>query len=426
MKILFLSHYFPPEGNAPASRVYEMAKRWVADGHKVDVITCAPNVPNGVVYEGYKNRLRQTEMIDGIRVIRIWTVLAANKGTTMRILNYLSYMVSALFSGLFVRKPDLVIATSPQFFCGWAGVMLSRLRRLPFILEIRDIWPESIVAVGALQNQRLLHFLERLKLKMYKAADHIVTVGQGYADRLVEQGVPADKISIVMNGVDEEIFSPRPADQELAVRLGVKGRFVCSYIGTIGMACGLGVVLRAAKMLKDEGRKDICFAIVGDGAVRQELEAEAKQAQLDNVVFTGRLDKSDIPKVLSITDACLVHLKKTDLFKTVMPSKIFEAAGMAKPIIIGVWGFAEQVVMDAQAGLPMEPENDEELVDAVLKLADDPELSKTLGQSGHKYIMERYNRDDLASKYIGIIEDTLIASANPDYTTQDNPLKESI
>ena len=203
-----------------------MARRWVARGHEVDFITCAPNVPNGVVYDGYKNRPKQTEIMNGIRVIRIWTVLAAHRGTAMRILNYLSYMVSAFFAGLFVRKPDLVIATSPQFLCGWAGVMLSRLRRLPFILEIRDIWPESIVAVGALENERLLHFLERLELKMYKAADHIVTVGQGYADCLLEKGVPQDKISIVMNGVDEDVFRPCEPDQKMETRLGVRGRFV--------------------------------------------------------------------------------------------------------------------------------------------------------------------------------------------------------
>jgi len=152
IRILFLSHYFPPEGNAPASRVYEMAKRWVAAGHKVEVITGVPNVPSGIIYKGYKNRLRQIEFIDGIRVTRVWTYIAANRGKIKRVINYLSYMASAVVAGLFVRKPDVVIATSPQFFCGWAGVFLARIRRVPFVLEIRDIWPSSIVAVGAMRQ----------------------------------------------------------------------------------------------------------------------------------------------------------------------------------------------------------------------------------------------------------------------------------
>ena len=189
MRILFFSHYFPPEGNAPASRTHENCKRWVRKGHKVIVITCAPNVPDGVVYEGYRNKLYQRENVEGIGVIRVWTYIAANKGTTRRIMNYVSYMLSAVFFALFLKRPSVVIATSPQFFCGWAGVIVSRLRRVPFILEIRDIWPESIVAVGAFRSKRLLRILEWLELKMYAAAHHIITVGKGYKRKLIEKGV---------------------------------------------------------------------------------------------------------------------------------------------------------------------------------------------------------------------------------------------
>jgi len=186
MNILFFTHYFPPEGNAPATRVYELCRRWVKAGHTVTVITGVPNVPNGVVYDGYRNRLRQEENVAGIRVIRVWTYLAPNKGKGRRIVNYLSYMFSAILCGMFVKRPDVIIATSPQFFCGWAGAVVSRLRRLPFILEVRDIWPESIEAVGAMSNRSLLRFLERLELRLYAAADHIVTVGEGYKQKLME------------------------------------------------------------------------------------------------------------------------------------------------------------------------------------------------------------------------------------------------
>ena len=206
MRVLFLTHYFHPEGNAPGTRVYELCRRWVAMGHAVTVITGVPNVPNGVAYEGYENKWFQRERVDGIETIRVWTYLAPNKGTARRILNYLSLMLSATVAALYVRKPDLVIATSPQFFCGWAGVWVGRLRRIPFILEVRDLWPESIVAVGAMRAGRWLRLLKWLEKRMYAAATRIVTVGEGYRRCLIEKRVAAERISVVMNGIDREVF----------------------------------------------------------------------------------------------------------------------------------------------------------------------------------------------------------------------------
>jgi len=404
MRIMFLTHYFTPEGNAPASRVHEMAKRWVASGQDVHVITCAPNMPDGIVYEGYSNKFKQTEMVGGIRVTRVWTYIAANKGTLRRILNYVSYMIMASLAGLFAKRPDIIVATSPQFFCGWAGVILSKLRRLPFILEIRDIWPESIVAVGAMHNKRLLSLLEKMEIAMYSAADHIVTVGEGYRQRLIEKGVPLEKISIVMNGIDKEVFCPCEPDATLIKKWGLANKFVCSYVGTVGMASGLDTVLHAAKRLKNMRRSDIHFMIVGDGAIRSDLETKARNMGLDNITFTGRQPKELMPNYLSVTDSCLVHLRKTKLFETVIPSKIFEAAGMAKPIIIGVAGYAKQSVLEAKAGIAIESENASELVAAVVKLAGNPEQKRMLGEAGYRHFGHNNDRANLAHDYQTIIE----------------------
>ena len=403
MKVLFLSHYFPPEGNAPASRVHALAKRWVAAGHEVQVITGAPNAPNGVVYEGYRNRLCRTQEVDGIRVTRVWTYLAANRGKVRRVFNYLSFFVSALLAGLFVRRPDVVIATSPQFFCGWAGAWVAKIRRLPFILEVRDIWPASIVAVGAMRRNRLVALLQYLERRMYAAADHIVTVGGCYKDAILQRGVPSEKITVVMNGVDTDIFRPQEPDLQLKRQLGLNGELVCAYVGTIGMACGLGVVLRAAERLRRMQRTDIRFVLVGDGAVRAQLQAEADRMGLTNVTFTGLQPKSRIPAYLSVADACLVHLRKSELFEAVMPSKIFEAAGMAKPIIIGVRGFAQRFVLDAGAGVAVEPENENELIDALVQLGDSPARRAACGASGYQYVTSHYTRDVLADKYLRLI-----------------------
>jgi hypothetical protein len=404
MRVLFLTHYFHPEGNAPGTRVYELCRRWVQMGHDVTVITGVPNVPNGVVYEGYENRCFQRERLDGIEIIRVWTYLAANKGTTRRILNYLSLMFSATIAALFVPKPDLVIATSPQFFCGWAGVWVGRLRRIPFILEVRDLWPESIVAVGAMRAGRWLRVLEWLEKRMYAAATRIVTVGAGYRDQLIDRGVATERIDIVPNGVDRGLFAGLGDGPALRGKFDLGDAFVCSYIGTIGMGSGLEVVLRAARLLRDEGREDIVFLLVGDGAVREALERTARQEGLNRVVFTGRQDKRVVPDFMAMADVCLVHLIRKDLFRTVLPSKIFEAAAMKKPIILGVEGSAAQIVRDANAGICIEPENEVELVEAVKRLAERRDLADQLGQAGFESIASVYDYDRLAEKYAEIIE----------------------
>ncbi len=407
MRVLYLTHYFHPEGNAPATRVYELSRRWAAEGHEVTVVTCAPNVPNGVVYEGYANRMWQRECREGVDVIRVWTYLAANQGTVRRILNYVSYMATATLVGLFLRRPDVVIATSPQFFCGWAGVLLSRLRGLRFVLEIRDLWPESISAVDAIRNRAVVRFLEFLELRLYAAAGRIVTVGDGYRERLEARGVDRARITVIPNGVDLEAFAPdRPAGEREALRrdFDLGDRFVCAYVGTIGMGSGLEVVLRACRRLRDSGRDDIRFLLVGDGALREELEAQARAEGLQSVIFTGRQPKARIPEFLAAVDACLVHLTRSPLFTTVLPSKIFEAAAMRRAIVVGVEGFAARMVSEAEAGLCMEPENEGELLRAVERLAVDPDLAKQLGASGYEKIALRHSYDGLAASYLELLQ----------------------
>ena len=411
MHILFLSHYFPPEVNAPAARTYEHCVRWVRAGHEVTVVTCAPNCPDGVLFAGYRNRLRpQVETIDGIRVVRVWTYLAPNAGTGRRIANYVSYLLSSALTCLFLRRPDVVVATSPQFFCGWAGVLVSWLKWRPLVLEIRDIWPESIRAVGALKNGLVLRMLEKLERWMYRAATHIVAVGNGYRDAICKKADVADRVTVITNGVDLQRFdgegngqgngrwSPRTAS-------GRRPPFLCSYIGTIGMAHGLEVVVRAARLLKDEGRDDIAFVIAGDGARRKMLIDQAQAAGVgDRVHFPGRQPKEQVPALLAASDACLIHLRGCELFGTVIPSKIFETMAMGRPIIMGVEGEARHMVLEAGAGVEMEPDSAESLVKCLEKLADDRTLTAELSCAGRAYVARHFDRDDLAARYLRLLE----------------------
>lgn len=253
MKILFFSHYYTPEGNAPATRVSALCERWAKAGHDVTVITCPPNVPNGVVYDGYANK-RTSEEINGVKVERVKLYIAANKGAVKRMFNFVSYFFKALLAALRLPKPDVVVATSPQIFCGYVGVWYKRLRRVPLVIEIRDIWPESMEAVGAKIPRLAYKALEMVERAMYRAADRIVTVGEGYKARLLEKGIKAEKMSIIMNGTDLAVYQPRPKNEELLKKHGLDGKFVVSYIGTVGMACGLEVVLEAAEKFSRVGR----------------------------------------------------------------------------------------------------------------------------------------------------------------------------
>lgn len=411
MRILFFSHYYTPEGNAPATRVSALCERWVRAGHDVTVVTGAPNVPNGIVYDGYRNE-RKSEVINGVKVERVRTYIAANKGVVKRMLNYVTFFLSALWTGVRLEKPDVVIATSPQIFCGYAGVWYKRVRRVPLVIEIRDIWPESMFAVGAKVPRIGIWALEQIEKAMYRCCDRLVTVGEGYRLRLREKGVPEEKMSVVMNGTDLEVYSPQEKNAELLKKYGLEGKFVVSYIGTVGMACGLDCVLDAAEKVKAGGEGEqwtdrVRFVIVGDGAARVQLEEETKKRGLTNVVFTGRQPKSSMPDWVSSSDASLVHLKKTELFTTVMPSKIFESAGCKRPIIMGVDGFAKKLVMDAEAGLDMTPESAESLVECVKKLVDDPALCCKLGENAYNNIAKVYNRDQQASDYLSILNRTI-------------------
>ena len=406
VNILFFSHYFPPEGNAPASRTYEHCLRWANAGHDVTVITCAPNVPDGRVYEGYRNRFwPQKENVDGINVIRVWSWVRPAPRKIDLVLNYLSYLISAVITSLFAGKPDVVISTSPQFFCGWAGVIASWLKWKPLVLEIRDIWPESIVAVGAMRRGLRTKVLESLERIMYRSARHIVTVGRGYRENIESKIGKSDRISVLMNGVDPEKFQPTGKSNSFQEKWELTDRFVCSYVGTVGLASGLDVTIRAAKRLKAQGRDDIAILVVGDGARRRELQSLAHKEGVDDiVVFTGRVDRSSVPEVLGNSDCCLVHLSGKELFTTVIPSKIFETMAMCRPIIMGVKGYAREIVECAGAGFPMEPDDDEDLANRLIHLADNPIEAIEKGQQAREFVIRYFNRNELADQYLQLLQ----------------------
>ena len=380
MRILFFTENFPPETNAAATRVSERARHWIAAGHLVTIITCAPNFPHGTLFPRWKNRWRQVETRDGMRVVRVKTFIARNEGVALRSLDFLSFMVTGFTAALFERRPDVVASTSPQFFAAVGAWALAAVRRLPYVFELGDLWPRSIVAVGAMRPSLALRLVEGLELFLYRRAAAVVALTHAFKNDLVRRGIAAEKIFVVLNGVEPELYGPRPRDAALAAQTGIGDRFTVGYVGTHGMAHALGRVLEAAKLLQGEGH--IRFLFAGPGAERERLIAEAKHRGLTNVVFLDPQPKERMPEVWSLCDVALVHLRDLPEFAEVIPSKIFEAMGMGLPILIAApRGEATRLVEDEGAGIAVAPEDPNALAAAVRRLAADSGFRDSLATS---------------------------------------------
>ena len=379
MNILFLTENFPPETNAAATRVYERACYWIKSGHRVTVITSAPNFPEGRIFPGYRNRWRQTEDMDGIRVVRVKTYIAPNRGVIRRTLDFLSFMVTAFWAGLFEPKPDVITATSPQFFAAVGGWMLGGAKRCPFVFELGDLWPASIAAVGAVRSSLTLRLIEKLELHLYARSEAVVALTPAFKDNLTGRGIVAEKIAVIPNGVDTWRYGPRTKNPDLAKTWGLGDCFVVGYVGTHGMAHALGNVLDTAERLKAvDGFR---FLLAGAGAERDALIADAGRRGLDNVVFMPPQPKDAMPRVWSLCDVALVHLKNDPLFAGVIPSKIFEAMASGLPILLAApEGEASNIIDRHGAGVSVAAEDPDALADACRRLMDNGAGLKALAE----------------------------------------------
>ena len=396
MKILFLSDNFPPEVNAPATRTFEHCREWVKAGHEVTVITCFPNYPQGRVYPGYKNSLCKTEWMDGIKVVRVWSYMTANKGFIKRIIDFISFSVTSFIAGLF-QKCDVIVATSPQFFTALSGRTLHFFKRRPWIMEVRDLWPDSIKAVGAMKESPVLKYFSKEELWCYKSACKIVVVTNSFKREISNKGIPAEKISVVKNGANTDLFKPRAKSPELLKKLGLEGRRVLGYVGTLGMAHKIDFLIDCVKELDD-----YALMILGNGAERDNIKQKIESEGLKNIVLIDSVPKEQVPEYIALQDAALVNLRKSPLFTTVIPSKIFETASMRIPILLGVDGEAREMVEEFGAGLFYEPENKAEFLERLNTLFSSKEVYEACCDGGEK-LAEAYDRKRLAAEMLSII-----------------------
>jgi len=411
MRILFFTENFPPEMNAAATRVFERACYWVKWGHDVTIVTCHPNFPQGRLFDGHDNRWHTTETMAGMRVVRVKTYISANTGVAKRILDFTSFMATGYVASLFEHRPDVIVSTSPQFFCAVAGWASSTSRRVPFVFELGDLWPASIVAVGAMKQSIALRGVEQLELFLYRQSAAVVALTRSFKDDLVGRRIDPDKIAVVINGVDLPRYAPRPRDAELASRWGLEGKFVVGYIGTHGSAHGLHNVLEAAERTRDDDR--LRYMFVGTGAERQALELAASERRLDNIVFIPPQPKESMPRFWSLCDVALIHLKDDPVFQTVIPSKMFEAMGMGLPLLLSApVGEASRIVEDDGAGLCVPAGAPDALADAALQLMSDAALHRRLCEQSHA-AASKHTRERQAQEMIDVLGQVVAAGPVP-------------
>jgi len=403
MRILYVSQYFPPEIGAPAARVHELSREWVRTGHEVTVLTAFPHHPGGVKRPEDRGVLERREQVDGIDLLRTYVYAVPNKGIVKRMASYASFLLSATAVGpLRISSPDVVIATSPQLLCALAGYLLSQFFGAPFVFEVRDLWPESIVAVDAMGDNALIRVLKSLARFLYHSCDRIVTVGEGYK-RSIHQlySIDPGKMSVIPNGIDPSLFSPLPRENEVRREYGWGEKFVLLYLGTHGMAHALDKLLEAARRMQEDKR--LHFVFVGDGAEKENLVQQAASAKLTNVQFIGPQPKSRVPLFYAACDMGIVTLRDSSLFQEVLPSKIFEYLGMERAILLGVGGEARRLVEAAGAGEYVPPEDVDAMVAAIRRMSLNPKRLDEMGQRGRTHVLEHYDRGILAKRYIDVL-----------------------
>jgi glycosyltransferase involved in cell wall biosynthesis len=398
MRVLYFSQYFPPEVGATQTRAYEMCRYLASRGHKVTAITEVPNHPSGIIPSEYRGRLSERRTEDGIDVLRLWVWTSPEKTFRSRMQFYLSYMgMSALAGVLLKGKYDVVYATSPPLFVATAGLITALARRVPFIFEVRDLWPESAVALGELNSKKAIAVAEKLEVAMYRRARRIVVVTQGIHARLIERGISGSKIAVITNGANTEKFRyTSEGARHVEEMLGLAGKFVVMYAGVHGIAQGLETLLQAADLLRR--RNDITFLFVGEGPRKVHLKQIAQEQGLTNVRFLPEVQSDLMPSYLSAAGCAIVPLRDELLFRGALPSKMFEAWACARPVILSVAGEAEQVMQQADGGLAIQPEDATSMAQAIERLADNPNQAQQMGEHGRDFVQKHYSRQVQAQK----------------------------
>ena len=400
MLTILIHQAFVSKDEPGGTRHYELGRRLVEQGQEFTVVA------SDVSYQTGKRIVQKTQLMtetneDGIRVLRAFTYSALHKSYFSRVISFLSFMMTSVLVGARAGRPDVIMGTTPPIFQAVSAWLLSLLRRRPFLLEVRDLWPEFAIDIGLLKNPVLIRVARWLENFLYAHADHLLVNSPAYRDYLIHKGIPARKISFIPNGVDPGMFEPARRAEQFRQKLMLDGKFVATYAGAIGMANDLEVLIEAAEYLKE--RHDIHILIVGDGKERKRLEAETRRRELTNLTFAGSYPKSQMEEVLAASDACIAILRNIPMFTTTYPNKVFDYMAAGRPTVLAIDGVIRDVVEAARGGVFVQPGNPQLLAEAIARLADNPEDARNMGLNARYYVAEHFNRDDHAAQLANLI-----------------------
>jgi len=398
-RLLYLTQYYASADQPGASRHYQHIRHLMARGYKVTLITSYVKNRLRVIPPEYKGIKIAVEEEGDLTIYKTYAYPNYGRDFRTRMLNYLSFMFYSFIAGLKAPPCDLVFASSPSLFAGLAGLLLSRVRRVPFVLEVRDLWPETAIVMGALRNSFMIKESFALAHMLYRKAVRIVAVTEGIRQGILDAGIPADKILFVPNGVDDDLFTslPEGARERIRHEYGWGDRFVAIYAGTLARSDGLHAIVRAAASFADN--KDLLVVFLGDGEVKPELMAMAQEMQLPNVMFIPSQPKRLVPDFVTAADVCLMPVKRDGFFSMTLPNKIFDYMAGGRAVIAAVpQGEAQSLVEKASAGVVIQPEDEIALSAALLDMRDNPEVRLACGRNGRQYVMQHYLRSRLAAR----------------------------
>lgn len=401
MRIAVICHYFVPEVGAPSARIYDMAKIWVLNGHSVTVVTNFPNHPTGVIHKGYEGKSFLKDEMDGLKVVRCRTYATPNSGFIKKTMAHLFFMMMAILQGgKEIKDADVIMVSSPTLFSVISAWWLGRRHGIKYVFDVRDLWPGIFIELGVLKNSALIKALERLEMFLYSKAGKIVTVSQSFAKDISERGIDAKKIHYIPNGVDLEKYKPSDQDSDHMKKLHLKGKFVVLYCGGHGISHALATVVDAANLLKDD--ETFHFLFVGDGAEKSKVVEYARTLGVKNVTFLPSQPNRMIAGFYNNADVCLVPLRKIPLFKTFIPSKMFEIMGCQRPIIASVEGESAEILKKSGAAIIVSPEDSKGIVEAILEMKRNPQAARRMGESGRKFAAKYFDREKLAESYLRV------------------------
>jgi glycosyltransferase involved in cell wall biosynthesis len=399
-RVLLIHQAFATPQDPGGTRHYELMQRCQGPELRFTAVT-SQNRYLDCASADQSGRWMSREEHQGIDLIRTYASSGHHKNFLWRMLAYLSFMCSA-FAGAWKAGPvDLVWGTSPPIFQAVSAWLLAALRRRPFLLEIRDLWPEFAIDMGVLTNPALIRLSRLLESFLYARADAILVNSPAYRDYLLARGIPEDKVFLVANGVDTAQFDPGACGERLRREWGVKGKFVVTYAGALGPANAIGGILKTAEHLRH--RQDIVFILAGAGKDQAMLKEQARAMGLDNLLFVGSLPKSDMPEALAASDACLATLQNIPMFNTTYPNKVFDYMAAGRPVILAIGGVIAQVVEQARGGIVVPPEDDRAMAEAIERLANDEQLRSQMGRDGRAYVEAHFERDQQARAFAQVL-----------------------